>query len=418
MLRHDEIADWNQVVTRERLVMLGRIPSVLCIAALCLRVGTAHAEFNLNLQSPATPIAQQIYDLHTLILLVCLFIFVVVFGFMFYAIFRYRKSVGHKAALFHENLKLEIFWTVIPFLILIGMAFPASKTVLAMKNTGQPDMSIKITGRQWLWEYEYMGEGVKYFSKLATPQEQIDNHSAKTANYLLEVDHPLVVPTGKKVRVLVTSADVIHSWWVPQFGVKQDGIPGFIRESWFQVDKPGTYRGQCAELCGVHHAFMPIVVEAMLPAQYAEWLAKQKTSMVATVAASGKTYSLDELKTHGAEVYAARCAMCHQANGQGMPGMFPPLVDAMPFTAGNEVTAPLAERGFWKADKIVLGPKERHLDIVMNGIPGTAMQAFGEQLPDFDLAAVVSFERNNWGNHTGDAIQPSEVAALRKGKTS
>lgn len=398
--------------------MSGKIPPTVCIAALCLMVGTAHAELNFNLQSPATPIAQQIYDLHTLILLVCMFIFVVVFGFMFYAIFRHRKSVGHKAAFFHENLKLEIFWTIIPFLILIGMAYPATKTVLAMKNTGQPDMSIKITGRQWLWEYEYMGEGVKYFSKLATPQDQIDNHAVKTAHYLLEVDHPLVVPTGKKVRVLVTSADVIHSWWVPQFGVKQDGIPGFIRESWFRVDKPGTYRGQCAELCGVHHAFMPIVVEAMPPERYAEWLAKQKASLAAAAATSGKTYTLAELKTHGEQVYMARCAMCHQAGGQGIAGMFPPLIDGASFTAGKEVTAPLAERGFWKADKIVLGPKDHHLDIVMNGITGTAMQAFGEQLSDFDLAAVVSFVRNNWGNHTGDLIQPAEVAALRKGKPS
>lgn len=389
--------------------------TILQVTTLSLLANQAQAAFNFNLQSPVTPIAHQIYDLHTLILLVCLLIFVVVFGFMFYALFKHRKSIGHKPAHFHQHFRLEIIWTLIPFLILIGIAIPTTQTVLAMKNVEHSDMNIKITGHQWMWEYEYLGQGVRYVSNLGTPRDQIDNRVAKDLHYLLEVDRPLVVPTGKKVRILLTSADVIHSWWLPQFGVKQDAIPGFIHEAWFQVEKPGTYRGQCAELCGVGHGFMPIVVEALVPEEYDNWLKTQKASLAETANASGKTYTLDELKSHGEKVYSSRCAACHQANGQGIAGMFPPLIDGAPFSAGHEVTAPLAERGFWKDGKVVLGTKERHLDILMNGITGTAMQPIGAQLSDFDVAAVVSYERNNWGNKTGDAIQPAEVAALRKG---
>lgn len=373
-----------------------------------------HAEYRLNLQTPATPIAQQIYDLHNLILLVCLFIFIVVFGVMFYALFKHRKSVGHQAVQFHENTRLEIIWSIIPFFILLGMAYPTTKTIFAMRNTGHPDMSIKVTGHQWMWEYEYLGENVRYLSNLATPQDQIENKVEKGPHYLLEVDNPMVVPTGKKVRVLLTATDVIHSWWVPAFGVKQDAIPGFIHEAWFTVEKPGTYRGQCAELCGVRHGYMPIVVEAVEPASYTAWLARQKITMAEAAAASSKTYTLDELKAHGEKVFTTNCAMCHQATGQGVAGTFPPLIGGAPFMAGKSMTDPLSERGFWKADKIVLGPKDKHLDIVMHGITGTAMPAFAGQLSDFDIAAVISYERNNWGNTAGDFVQPAEVAALRK----
>lgn len=383
-------------------------------AALWLQSGLVWADYAINFQTPESPVAQQIYHLHTLILWVCLGIFVVVFGAMFYSIFKHRKSAGHQAAHFHENTTVEIIWTIIPFFILIGMAYPATKTVLAMKDTSDPDMSIKVTGYQWKWEYEYMDTGIKFFSALATPREQIDNQSAKDPHYLLEVDHPLVVPTGKKIRVLVTANDVIHSWWVPAFGVKQDAIPGYIRDSWFEVEKPGIYRGQCAELCGKDHGFMPIVVEAMEPAKYQEWVAQQKAKAVVAAADDNKVYTLDELKQRGEKVYTANCAACHQANGQGIPGNFPPLVDGTPFTASPDLTDRLAQHGFWKDGKIVLGPKPQHLDIVMNGVPGTAMQAFGKQLSDVDIAAVVTYERNTWGNHTGDVIQPSEVKALRK----
>jgi cytochrome c oxidase subunit 2 len=386
----------------------------LTAALACLLGGAASADFGYNLQTPATPIAREIYDLHTLILLVCLVIFVVVFGFMFYALVKHRKAAGHKALQFHQNLRLEILWTLIPFLILVGMAYPTTKTVLAMKDTAQPDISIKVTGHQWLWEYEYMNDGVRFVSNLSTPRAQIDNKATKGEHYLLEVDRPMVVPTGKKVRLLLTAKDVIHSWWMPAFGVKQDAIPGFINEAWFKVEQPGTYRGQCAELCGVGHGFMPIVVEAMTPEHYAAWLAEQRTGQAAAAAASGKTYTLDELLAHGEKVYTSRCTVCHQANGMGLPGMFPPLVDGAAFAAGAEVTAPLAARGFWKDGKIVQGAKDQHLGIVLHGIPGTAMQAFGEQLSDLDIAAVVNYERHSWGNKGGDPIQPAEVATMRK----
>ncbi|GBG12729.1 cytochrome c oxidase subunit II [Novimethylophilus kurashikiensis] len=379
-----------------------------------------HAEYRLNLQTPASPVAQQIYDLHNLILLVCFVIFIIVFGVMFVALVKHRKSVGHQAVQFHENTKLEIVWTIIPFIILVGMAYPTTKTIFDMRNTGHPDMTIKVTGHQWIWEYEYMGEGVRFLSNLSTPQDQIDNKVEKDPHYLLEVDNPMVVPTGKKVRVLLTATDVIHSWWVPTFGVKQDAIPGFIHEAWFTVDNPGTYRGQCAELCGVRHGYMPVVVEAVDPASYTAWLTRQKATMAEAAAASAKTYTLAELKSHGEKVFTTSCAMCHQATGQGVPGTFPPLVEGAPFAAAKGMTDPIETRGFWKDGKIVLGPKEKHLDIVMHGITGTAMPAFAGQLSDFDIAAVITFERNNWGNHTGDMIQPSEVATLRKstGKSS
>lgn len=388
--------------------------TALYTVVLCLFANEVQAGYQFNLQTPVTPIAHQIYDLHTLILLVCLFIFVVVFGFMFYALFKHRKAAGHQAVPFHQNIRLEIMWTLIPFFILIGIAIPTTKTVLAMKNAEQSDMNIKITGHQWVWEYEYLGEGVRYISNLSTPRDQIDNKATKGAHYLLEVDRPLVVPTRKKVRVLLTSADVIHSWWMPQFGIKQDAIPGFIHEAWFLVEKPGTYRGQCAELCGIGHGFMPIVVEALSPEQYDNWLNTQKSSVAEAANISSKTYTLAELKTQGEKVYLSRCAACHQANGLGVAGVFPPLVDGTPFSAGAEVTTPLAERGFWKNGKMVLGTKDQHLDILMNGITGTAMQAIGQQLSDVDVAAVASYERNSWGNQTGDVIQPAEVAALRK----
>jgi cytochrome c oxidase subunit 2 len=386
------------------------------IHVVALSMFTGHVQAAYNLQTPVTPIAHQIYDLHTLILIACLLIFVVVFGFMFYALYKHRKSVGHKVVNFQHNTKLEVIWTIIPFFILIGMAYPTTKTILDMRDVTQADINIKITGHQWVWEYEYLGEDVSYVSNLSTPRDQIDNKVAKGAHYLLEVDRPLVVPIDKKVRVLLTSRDVIHSWWVPQLGVKQDAIPGFIHEAWFKIEAPGIYRGQCAELCGVGHGFMPIVVQAVPPDDYDDWLKSQRPNPLAAV--DNKTYTLDELKPQGEKVYASRCAMCHQANGLGIAGMFPPLVDGTPFTADAKITAPLAERGFWKDGKVIMGSKEQHLNIVMHGIAGTSMQAIGQQLTDLEVAAVISYERNHWGNKTGDVIQPSEVAAIRKGAPS
>lgn len=395
--------------------MLCKIRSALPTIIISLFAPSAYADYQFNLQTAATPIATEIYDLHNLILLVCLIIFVIVFGVMFYSLYKHRKSVGHKASQFSHNTKLEIVWTIIPFFILVGMAFPTTQTILRMKNVEGTDMSIKVTGRQWYWEYEYMDAGINYVSNLATPRDQIDNKAEKTAHYLLEVDQPMVVPTGKKVRLLLTASDVIHAWWIPAFGVKQDAIPGFINEAWFQVDKPGIYRGQCAELCGVGHGFMPIVVEAMPQEQYDAWLQSQKDKLAATAEAATKDYTLDELKIRGEAVFNSRCAACHQANGQGIPGVFPPLVEGATF-ANQDTLKRLAERGFAKDGKIVMGPKDKHLDIVMHGIPSTAMQALGEQMTDLEVAAVITYERNNWGNKAGDVLQPSEVAAVRKPK--
>jgi len=359
--------------------------------------GLAHAEMRLNLQQPETVIAHEIYHLHTLILVICVIIFVVVFGAMFYALWKHRKSVGHKAEQFHENTTVEILWTVIPFLILVGMAIPATKTILAMKDSSNPDMSIKVTGYQWKWRYDYLNEDIGFYSNLTTPVEQIENRAPKGEHYLLEVDNPLVVPVGKKVDVLITANDVIHSWWVPAFGVKQDGIPGFVRDAWFKVETPGTYRGQCAELCGKDHGFMPIVVEAVTEDKYKEWVAQQQgkkaQASAASAADANKTYTPDELKAEGEKVYGKTCVACHMANGQGMPPTFPAL-------AGG---------------KIATGPIAGHIDIVVNGSKkNPAMVAWKNQLSDLEIAAVITYERNSFGNKVGDMVQPKQIAAVRK----
>jgi cytochrome c oxidase subunit 2 len=246
---------------------------------------SALADYAYNLQTPASKVAQDVFQLHNLIMLVCLGIFIVVFGAMFYSLYAHRKSKGHKAAHFHENTMVEVVWTVIPFVILMGMAYPAAKVVINMKDTSNPDMTVKITGYQWKWSYDYLNDGVSFYSNLLTPRDQIAGTAAKGEHYLLEVDEPMVVPVGKRVRLLITANDVIHSWWVPAFGVKQDGIPGFIRDTWFKADKIGTYRGQCAELCGKEHGFMPIVVEVVSEEDYKAWVAKKKGTAQAAAAA-------------------------------------------------------------------------------------------------------------------------------------
>lgn len=353
---------------------------------------SAHAELAMNLPPPGTEIAQSIYDLHTLVLWICFGIFLVVFIPMGYALWKHRKSSGHKAATFHENLKLEVLWTFIPVVILVGMAFPATRLVLEMKNVGNSDISIKVTGSQWKWEYEYMDDGVRFISNMSTPREQIANTETKSDNYLLEVDRPLVVPVGQKIRLVMTATDVIHSWWVPALGVKQDAVPGFIREAWFRADKPGTFRGQCAELCGVSHAFMPIVVEVLPQAEYTAWMADQKTQLARAAADVGRVLPLAELIKHGEKVYQTYCLACHQPNGEGLPPVFPALAKS----------------------PIATGPKAAHINMVFNGKANTAMQAFGGQLSDLDIAAVVTYERHSFGNNTNDLVQPAEVKALRK----
>ncbi len=361
------------------------------IAAAWGATQSACAEYAYNLQEPASPIATQVFHLHNLIMLVCLGIFVVVFGTMFYALIKHRKSVGHQAAHFHENTTVEVIWTVIPFVILMGMAYPAAKVVIAMKDTSNPDMSIKVTGYQWKWSYDYLNEGISFYSNLSTPREQIDNSAAKGEHYLLEVDEPLVVPVGKRIRLLITANDVIHSWWVPALGAKQDAIPGFIRDSWFEADRIGTFRGQCVELCGKDHGFMPIVVKVVSEADYKAWVAGKKGAAASAAADNGKTFDLAELAARGEKVYAANCAACHQANGMGLPGTFPAI----------------------NGSKVATGPIDEHIRTVLNGRPGTAMAAFGKQLSDADIAAVVTYQRNAWNNKMGDAAQPAQVAADR-----
>ena len=347
-----------------------------------------------NLQDPVTPIAEQIYDLHTYIMWICVVIFIGVFSVMFYSIFAHRKSKGHQAAQFHENTVVEVIWTVIPFLILLFMAFPATKTILAMKDATAPDMTVKVTGYQWKWGYDYLDDGFGFYSNLTTPYGQIYGQEPKGDHYLLEVDNPLVVPAGKKVRVLITANDVIHSWSVPAFGVKQDAIPGFVRDAWFRAETPGIYRGQCSELCGKEHGFMPIVVEVKSADDYAKWLAEHKKAMSAT-GDTGQALGQKELVARGEKVFAANCAACHQANGKGIPGTFPAL----------------------DGSKVVTGPKDAQIKTVLNGVmkngQPTAMPAWKDTLSDTDIAAVITYTRNSWSNHTNETIQPAEVKAAR-----
>jgi cytochrome c oxidase subunit 2 len=368
---------------------------MVAAAGLLAFSGAVQAAYEWNLPSPVTRIAGEIHDLHVIMMAIIMVIFVLVFGVMFYSIYAHRKSVGHKAEHFHENTTVEIIWTVVPFVILIGMSWPATKTILNLKDTTSPDITIKVTGYQWKWGYDYLkgeGEGIGFLSNLFTPQEQITGKATKGEHYLLEVDNPLVVPVNKKVRVLLTASDVIHAWMVPAFGVKQDAIPGFVRDTWFRADKEGTYRGQCAELCGKDHGFMPIVVEVVSAEKYSAWVGEQRKKLAAAADDPNKKWNLAELKARGEKVYAANCVACHQADGSGVKGAFPRL-DGSP---------------------LVNGPRGRHIEIVLNGKQGTAMAPFAKQLSDTDVAAVVTYERNSWSNKTGDVIQPGEIKSARK----
>lgn len=357
----------------------------------------AWAEYKLNLQTPNTVLGEKIYDLHTIVTIICFVIFIGVFGFMFYAVFKHRKSVGHKAAQFHENTAVEVAWTLIPAVILIALAVPATGTLITMRDGSEADLTIKATGYQWKWGYDYLkgeGEGISFYSMLSTPRAQIDGTDVAgrnaNPNYLLETDTHVVVPVGKKVRILTTAADVIHAWYVPALAVKQDAVPGFIRDTWFKAEKAGIYRGQCAELCGKEHGFMPIVVEVMEPAAYTAWVGAQQKKAVAAKVDPDKAWTLEDLKAHGEKIYAQNCVACHQATGMGVPGAFPAL----------------------DGSKVVTGPKDDQIKLVLNGKQGTAMNAF-KHLSDVDLAAAITYTRNSWNNKTGDAIAPADVKALR-----
>lgn len=385
--------------------------AVLWVASL-----PAQAEWKLNFQEPATAIAQDQYDLHLLVLYLIIAIGVGVFGVMIYSIIMHRKSVGHVAATFHESTAVELLWTIIPFIIVVVLAFPATRVVLDLKDARNADMTIKVIGYQWKWGYDYLDDNVFFYSTITTPPEQIGplyyggsgtpgEQQRSPDTYLLEVDNPMVVPVGVKVRLLLTAADVIHSWWVPQLGVKQDTIPGIVREAWFQADREGTYRGQCTELCGKNHGFMPIVVKVVSVAGYADWVAAQGGGAVAAagpvavgdvVAASpavGDTpaeWNKDTLMEYGERAYATHCSACHQANGEGLGDVFPAL----------------------KGSAVAIGPMVDHVNVVLNGQPGTTMASFAH-LTDEDLAAIITYERNAWGNDVGDLLLPAELGASR-----
>lgn len=365
-----------------------KLLSALLGTVLSMLAGSAQAAYGLNLKTPVTEIASQIYDLHMLIVYVCLAIFVVVFAVMFYSIYKHRKSVGHQAVQFHEHHMLEVVWTIIPALILIAIAVPATKTIFAMKDTTAADMTVKVTGHQWKWEYDYLDKDVRFISTMSTSLDQINGKDEKGENYLLEVDSPMVVPTGKKVRVLLTAQDVIHAWWVPEFGVKQDAIPGFIKEVWFKVDKEGTYRGQCAELCGGNHGFMPIVVEAVSEDKYNEWIASKQEAAKTADAGADKEWTKGDLMVAGKAVYEKNCAACHQASGAGLPPAFPALTGS----------------------KVATGAIEGHLEIILKG---KNMMPAWPLLSDVDIAAVTTYERNGLGNAVGDVLQPAAVKAAR-----
>ncbi len=349
----------------------------------------------INMREGVTDMSQRIYGLHQISLWVVTIVGIVVFGAMFYSFFAHRRSRHPNPAKFHDNVKLEIAWTLVPTLILIAMAIPATTVLLDIEDNSSSDLTVLITASQWKWHYTYVEADIGFYSRLATTQEQIYNREPKEENYLLQVDNPLVLPTNKKVRFLVTSDDVIHSWWLPDFAVKQDAIPGYINEAWTRVDQPGLYRGQCTELCGMGHAFMPIVVEVRPEAEFDAWIADQRLAMAlaseTAVADRNKTWSMEELLPMGEEVFLEHCAACHQPDGMGQTGKYPAL-------AGSEMTT---------------GNIPDHLNQVMNGKADTEMQAWAPQLTDLEIAAVITYERNAWGNDTSDVVQPMTVYEAR-----
>ncbi|MEM7207615.1 MAG: cytochrome c oxidase subunit II [Pseudomonadota bacterium] len=366
------------------------------MAALSVSAKTEEYPFPINLPVGVTEISRDVYGLHMLIFWICCVIAVGVFGVLFWSVIFHRKSKNPVPANFHESTTVEIIWTIIPFLILVAMAVPAAKVLVTMEQTGDADMTIKVTGYQWKWHYEYIGEDVGFFSVLnhehnAARQTGSGIDVSQFPHYLKDVDKPLVVPVGQKIRFLHTSSDVIHSWWVQDLAVKKDAVPGFINENWARIDEPGTYRGKCAELCGRDHGFMPIVVEALPQEEFDAWLAAQKAGVEEDAMASAQHWETEELIARGEGVYNTNCIACHQAGGQGIPGAFPAITGS----------------------PIATGDASEHAALVINGVVGTAMAAYGQQLSDIELAAVVTYQRNALGNSVGDAIQPTDVAAIR-----
>ena len=375
----------------KRLCKLALGPVLLFMSVSAMAAGGEAS--SINMTPGVTELGREIYDLHMIILWICVAIGVAVFGVMFYSIIFHRKSRGVTPATFHESTTVEIAWTVVPFFILIAMAVPATTTLLTLYDTDDSELDILITGYQWKWKYEYLneeGENVSFFSNLRTPQAEIYNDEAKGEYYLLEVDEPMVLPVNTKVRFLVTANDVIHSWWVPALAVKRDAIPGFINETWARPTEQGIYRGQCSELCGKSHGFMPIVVNVVSKEEYGQWIAAKQTEASDVKQLTSQDFTLDELMVRGESVYDMSCLACHGAKGEG--------------GVGNAIAG----------SSVATGDINAHLEIGINGVPGTAMQAFGGQLSDVDMAAVITYQRNAFGNNMGDSLQPVDVYNYKK----
>lgn len=381
-------------IAKTLIAFVQKLKTGPAVSLLCLLPAASFAA-DIDLRPGVTDMSRRIQSLHHLSLTVCVVVGIVVFGAMLYSALAHRRSRNPEPAGFHHNTRLEIVWTLIPTMILVGMAIPATTTLMEIEDNSNADMTVLITASQWKWHYEYLEAGIGYYSNLATPQNQIDNLEPKDEHYLLDADRALVLPTNKKIRFLTTSDDVIHSWWVPDFAVKQDAVPGFINEAWTRLTEPGVFRGQCTELCGKGHAFMPVEVEVVPEEEFDAWIADQKLAMSlaseAAVAAREKTWTMVELMDIGQDVFVSHCATCHQTTGLGQPGKYPAL-------AGSPVTT---------------GDVPAHLNRVMNGKEKTEMQAWAPQLTDLELAAVITYERNAWGNDTGNVVQPATIYAAR-----
>ncbi|NCF35911.1 MAG: cytochrome c oxidase subunit II [Gammaproteobacteria bacterium] len=377
-----------------RITKLTKPGSVILAGLVSLfMMPVAYAEYALNMTESVTPIGRQLYGLHMLVFWICVAIGVVVFGAMAWSIIHHRKSKGAQPANFHESTTVEIVWTIVPLLILIGIAIPATGTLIELEDAKtDAEVTVQVTGLQWKWKYTYVDEDISFVSNLAQSSRDVVKDPTGNENYLLEVDEPLVLPVNKKVRFLFHSDDVIHAWWVPELAVKQDSIPGFINDSWALIEEPGTYRGQCAELCGKDHGFMPIVVEAVSEAEYQQWLVSKKEEAAAAASAAEQEWSMQDLVARGEEVYKANCSACHGVTGAGIPGAFPAM------TGSAIVTNP---------------DQSAHIDIVVNGKAGTAMAAYKGQLNDVDIAAVITYERNALGNSVGDTVQPAAIKNAR-----
>jgi cytochrome c oxidase subunit 2 len=371
--------------------------AALIAATWLILVAPALSGNEINMTQGVTQQSADHFDLHMIVLWICVVIGIGVFTVMFTSIVLHRKSRGYEAAKFSHSTKAEIIWTIIPILILVAMAVPATTALVRMEDASNTEMTVKITGFQWRWKYEYLDQDISFISSLdpdSNTARQLNSgvNPEDVENYLLDVDHPLVLPVGKKIKFLITADDVIHSWWVPDLGWKRDAIPGFINEAWTNIEKPGTYRGQCAELCGKDHGFMPIVIVALPEDEFEAWVSEQLADAQNQEQDSQRLWTRAELMEHGESVYKRVCATCHQPDGQGLTPAFPALADS----------------------PVATGPVDAHIDVVMNGRTGTAMSAWRSILSEADLAAALTYTRNAFGNNTGDVVQPITIADIKR----